>query len=313
MDGPVAHRSEPPGHVEVEDLAVLAEGRLPAEDCARVRAHLAVCEDCYEIFADMVRFLEEEEKSAAGQVDGQEGKEIKRFPFPDASRGSVRRWFPAAAAAVLVLGGWIGYRSLSGSSQVTVADVSQYLPADATQEQLVPQDVFRGSERGDPLPFRVGVELVDLQAALKTGDVDLAKDAALDVAALFQDESFMDEHHAFYLRLSQELSAGDLSRLSTQSERYADGALRDSFEPPLLDFGIWAEAARLAAVGRQPEFFRDRRHRKALSRFAGEESISQESRELLRGLRDAWNEPDYLTLAAQLRKIVRTEYRRSAY
>lgn len=313
MDGPAAHRTEPPGHVDVEDLAALVDKQLSEEECAQVRAHLAECEDCYEIFADMVRFLEAEEaeEGKAGPDEGRDGAEIKRFPFSDAWRGSVRRWLPQAAAAILVLGGWVGYRAAFSAPPVTIAGTSDYLPSDVGPRDLVPQDVPRGGEQTDPLAFRVGVEVVDLQAALKSGHVELAKGAAEDVARLFFQNDFYVEFYQYYSALGQRLSAENLPELAAESVQYADGELREGFEPLILEFGIWAEAARLAAETGQPGFFQDRRNRRALSRFARNKTIEEDTRKLLRGLEKPWESRTYPALAEQLKEIVRSEYRRS--
>src|SRR5689334_20995780 len=92
------------GHPDLEGLAALIDGRLSAERAARVRAHLATCEECREVFFETVDFVREEE----GQGDG---STVVPFERPRSWHALIA--YPAAAllAAGLSAVFYIHYRA----------------------------------------------------------------------------------------------------------------------------------------------------------------------------------------------------------
>jgi Putative zinc-finger len=64
---PLEARMEPPARCpDLEELAELLDGTLPAARRAAIVAHLASCEDCYEVFAGAALFQAESRLDAAG-------------------------------------------------------------------------------------------------------------------------------------------------------------------------------------------------------------------------------------------------------
>ncbi len=45
------------GHPSAEELAAYIDGNLGKEEAARVTAHLASCEDCYDVYSMTAQFL----------------------------------------------------------------------------------------------------------------------------------------------------------------------------------------------------------------------------------------------------------------
>jgi predicted anti-sigma-YlaC factor YlaD len=102
-----------------EELAAFLDGMLSESERARVVAHLADCESCYEIFAGVVHFQQD---SASLE---QEGTVV---PFPSKKDGegarSGRWWIPAAAAAVLAVGvGFAGYQAFVAPPEIAVKNL----------------------------------------------------------------------------------------------------------------------------------------------------------------------------------------------
>ena len=113
----------------LEDLAAFLDGNLPEDGRARVTAHLADCERCYEVFAGAARF--QEDSAPKGRVF--------RFPFrkrkpADLGKATAEvysngggtlflapRWKTAAMAAsallVVGLGAFIGYQAFWAQSE----------------------------------------------------------------------------------------------------------------------------------------------------------------------------------------------------
>jgi anti-sigma factor RsiW len=48
-----------PGHPEIEELAALIDGMCGTSEASRLRAHLASCSECYEVFAETLHLLED--------------------------------------------------------------------------------------------------------------------------------------------------------------------------------------------------------------------------------------------------------------
>src|SRR5436853_4609320 len=77
-----------------EDLACYIDGTLSPEEAARVTAHLASCESCFEVYSEVLRFqLESEPAPETGKV----------VPFRNSERDRRAPWRPALAAAAVVL------------------------------------------------------------------------------------------------------------------------------------------------------------------------------------------------------------------
>src|SRR5262245_38753151 len=113
MTGPDA------SHIGLEDLALLAEGRLKPEQAARLHEHLAECRQCTAAYADAVRyravwlaeseaFVPPRELIGAGVAVGPGEPEPLREPRRVSARGAlsrgVRRGWVLAGASLALAG-----------------------------------------------------------------------------------------------------------------------------------------------------------------------------------------------------------------
>jgi anti-sigma factor RsiW len=155
-------------HPPLEDLAAFIDGALGEEECARMQAHLARCEECYELFTETVRFQQEEagegeavageEEKGAGREDAGEEAEVlpfrERAPVPERAREHPPKehpqkkhlqkepprrersrfrlgWAAAAAVAVLALAvGPLVYRRVAPGSGPAAPQGSEALQED---------------------------------------------------------------------------------------------------------------------------------------------------------------------------------------
>lgn len=296
-----------------EELAAFLDGTLTKAERARVTAHLADCESCYEIFAGTVHFLEDSSlvEVAAAAV----------LPFvskKEGGGGGIRRWLPAAAAAVLVAGlGYGGYKELSAPPALTalVAPVA-HRPGVAGKINVT-RYRGEGGEDEDLLSLRpaflVGARLVDLRLSLQAGDRAKASDLLRDMGNQLKKVSFLDEEADRHIQeanaLEQKATDEDLRRIDASlpaRERDFEEILPSSF-----DFGKWTEAGRLAAETQAPGFF-GWRNRWYLRRFLKNKDDYEEGvAGHLAEIEQIWDRgnlqpKDYQDLSRQFGEIVRS-------
>jgi hypothetical protein len=265
-----------------EDLAAYLDGMLAAPERARITAHLADCESCYEIFTEAAHFQQD---SAPAESTGR----IVDFPAKkEGGGGAMKRWLiPAAAAAVLAVGGvgFVGYRSFF--AEITAPElVASLQPADL-ESHLHRFTAYRGiGDDSEPVlsskpSFLIGARLVDLQISLDRGQAKEASELLRGIGQGIQSVPLgdRDENAKLYLDAAEQLGSGGpgaLGKIKDAAPRW-EAELKDSvLDPDFLTFGKWTEAGRLAAETRSADFF-NRRNRRFLSVIS--RSLAEEQKE----------------------------------
>lgn len=235
-------------HPDDETLAAYVDGTLASSQREEVTEHIASCEDCYEIFSETARFLNEQDAaSKSGEV------------VPFRRRGMqmpARSWIAAAAVLmVALLGGWLLLRGGSGPTDPLQASSGELLALlDAQTRESAVTHLWNERSGGsafspsdEDLAFAVGVRLVDIQAAIDAGDEATVRDA-LEALALVLAESPTVDLSGAVSDLPRAPQRADLENL----ERRLAGELPAG---PLAR-GRFVETARLAAATGSEEFFR---------------------------------------------------------
>jgi hypothetical protein len=244
-------------HPSPEALAAFVDGRLSGDPRAQVMAHLDRCRDCYEVFAETVRFQGAEEPR--GRV-----VRSSRFGAPQWV------WWTAAAAAVLVvaivapviwedlgLGGTDGEGEVLLSSAELAATLGSAGPASSADASglLAGGFAFAGGAGPREAAFRAGVRLMDLAAAARGLELDGAGEALEGLARLLADaglDRVLEDDLDAAREAVAEADALALERAVGRLEAGAEGAL----DPFHLALGKWAEAGRLAAASGETALFR---------------------------------------------------------
>jgi len=277
-----------------ETLAAFIDRRLPADERRRVEEHLVECPDCYEVFVETVRFLQEEDAAAAG---GEErgGTPVRRGPW--LSRKAAQVILPLAATVILVVGAWSVVRSgLFGgvgrlpAAGALVAGLDPATLAPGRVEHLVkdygwPRSRGGGASSGglgderlaaavDPdVGFRCGVLITDLELALRRDDLDREVTVQLlrRMTALLRDGvPIWEPLISGYRDLEHLVEAGEpASRLLEISEALAEH-VQDQVGQGPFRLGSWAEAGRLAAAAGTVEPLRSGDLRAAAERLERE-------------------------------------------
>lgn len=260
-------------HPELEDLAAYIEGKLSPAERDAITAHLAECDECFQVFSEAVRIgQEEEDEAAAVPVPG--GDQVP-LPFERRKtavalpRLSAARWWPAAAAAVLVLGvGAAVYRSLVARPTISTPQIVTSLRdvPDLFNETIhspVQRGVGHGTSTSSVEAFQLGVLEVDLELSLKAEDGKAAEEVCRQIGNAINDDPMLTDQLPVF-RAVRDLKSGKLPPDLPTRLRNALATAQPSLSPLYADFGRWAEAGRLSTITGDHGFFKKRDNRRLL-------------------------------------------------
>lgn len=252
------------GHPELEELAALIDGRLSAGRAVHVRAHLASCEECREVFFETVDFVREEEARKA---------KAALLPFERPVRKATWKSRLAVAlptAAVLALSASLVYVQFFAPPRVAWAKLASNLghrPKKLKYEALH-DPIMRGIPRpGGEISqqsFRLGVALVNLQVSLEGEKQTPADNALAKINGLNELLEQAPEVKKFYINLHNRLPQ-HLRPWAERAEKMADslrGSSGGTADDLYLDFGLWSEAGHIAAAAEDERFLTSRDNRR---------------------------------------------------
>ncbi len=247
--------------LDLEDLAAFADGGLTGAERRRAVKHLADCERCYDIFADVVQLQDEEEARVQAAGDQESDDHLAAVVVHPRSRY------------------WL-WPSIGGALATAALVVLVVAPL-VRNDQRPPPEVGWDEHpwltlRGGAMPglgpearaFRLGVRTIDLEVALSAGRPDEAKDhsARLEYLASGLEESTKarDLLRALRARLQAGMAPAGLVR---QAERAA-GLLEDlAPTPPYFELGRWVEEGRSAVLVGDRRYFESRRASRFLNKL----------------------------------------------
>lgn len=282
-----------PGCPSSEDLAAFVDGRLQGLQRERILEHLASCEDCYQVFAGVVDFQEQEEAADGGSAGEHEGRQAEVVPFPQAPAGSpVRRRFrgtPALRWAACLLAGVGGallyYRHLTVPPDLTTRELLAPLEARAASllgKTWFEKDLKRGGGTGfssSSATFMLGVYWTDLETAALSNDFKMLPEIARRFHGLVAETTVdgrveealvygLDPEVVSWVKNLAEqpvtLPGPALLAEIAQAEKRMDASFEkeDRYQ---LTRGKWAAAGWLAAKAEDAEFFAKPKNRRYLA------------------------------------------------
>jgi hypothetical protein len=312
-----------------EELAAYIDGTLGKAESARITEHLASCEDCYAVYMETLHFQLE---SSAAEPEGVVDAEVRQFRRPSKARpaqeggalgGSWKspvRWLPLAALLLVGVGSGGYFQFLAAPRLVITPATPPLASIPQGNQSLWLGPTYRGVGPGeetklDDASFRMGVQIVNLQATLQAGQVKESQDVIARILNLLKPQPFTDDFQKGYIGITNAVEKRPPADLLPEATRLAKES-RDVFDIPSLDLGQWVEAGRLAAMARNPTFFQQPETRKFLRRLRWndklglhEVKLDPTTRESLtrvsqivanRNLRPA----DYAALRTELEKIL---------
>jgi len=316
------------GHPSAEELAAYIDGNLGKEEAARVTAHLASCEDCYDVYSMTAQFLLAAEPAPPDE-------NIVRFPprklsqrrrsFIGYKTATLVRWLPIAALLLVGVGTGTFQFLAPPPGLVPTKLVPPFADPSSLDEGLWRGPTYRGDGgdeeiKLDEAAFRMGVQLVNLQASLKAGNAPTAQDVVARILGLLEPQPFTDDLQKGYKGITAALDHKPPSELLPEASRLAQES-REIFEPTTpLDLGQWVEAGRLAALAHNPSFFQQSDTQRFLRRLLwrdklglGDTKLDPVSREILDQIseiasKDDLQAADYVALQKQFDRILEKYY-----
>ncbi|MGB5163537.1 MAG: hypothetical protein WBQ27_20690 [Thermoanaerobaculia bacterium] len=250
---------------EIEQLAALLDARLGGKEREQVVEHLNQCEACYEIFAETLRFKQEETES--GRLIEHPATR-RRFTWAAASMAAA-----AVLALIVALPLWYLQRFAAPG------DFAAYRLADRLVAGSEAAALMNHTYSGDgwsrtrgfgallnerQRAFRLGVRTIDLEIALRTSDGERAERLLHELADMASDLPLPEMILVSYNDLVERLELGEAPESLVDRSTGAASLVDDAAASPYYALGQWAEAGLLAASSGDAEFFRQR----AVRRFS---------------------------------------------
>lgn len=293
--------------LDLEDLAAFADGRLFGAERRQVVEHLADCESCYEIFAE-VKAFEDEEAPGGAAAESASPEPMAEVVVHPRARAWLRPGLGGlAAAAVLALvvmplvrvdrfpapdPGWDGHRWMA--TRGGPVESPRVWP---------PQDLDR-----EKAAFRLGVRTIDLRVALSADRIDRAAEVCEELEGLLRNFERPETLTSRYEGLRRRLGQGEPAEILLEEANEAEGLLEDYAVPRhYYVLGRWTEEARAAAVTRNRRFFTRRETGRLLDGFEGIEmsppGISEELEKVIALIAGGVAEEDLEALLRSLDRI----------
>jgi hypothetical protein len=307
-----------PGHPELEELAALIDGHCGDADAARIRTHLASCEECYEVFSETLHLQEDLREEDPVWLDPLPSENVREGTPPaggvvvelERRRKTWPMWAAGSLAALVVLGVGIGLWIPMASSPVSdVAQLTaQLTPPLAGQaaglgldlQKSAWNEVKRGGGNGKTTPpeelaVQAGVAALNLQLALASNDSAAADNAAAQMCSVLgisregnqpngklvsSQLNFADPAIVdFYGKLRGRLR--NPKSLAGEAAKQAN-ALRTALAgtEDYFDLGKWAEAGRFATIARKPAFFAEKTAGSLLGKLQKEAEKDKDAAEI---------------------------------
>ena len=295
-----------------EDLACYVDGTLSPEEAARVTAHLASCESCFEVYSEVLQFQLESEPAPAGKV----------VPFYSERRKREPLWYSSIAALLAVGLAGVYFYFLASPPVLATSELTAPFQGKAGVSKQGWMPATRGAEDEDRLmreaAFRLGVQAVNLRTSLTAGDRDTASNVIAFILKALHGQPVDKEIGESFTSIKNALEGNPPAKFATDADRLLEDARE--LDPAYFDLGRWVEAGRLAAIARDPAFFQQPENRSFLrhvlwrDRFGIKDSkLPEKSRGELRAIDDILDKSelqsaDYDTLKSHFDKILDANY-----
>jgi hypothetical protein len=272
-----------------ERLAALLDERLSGAERDELLARLADSDEDLALFAEAAavqRELEEEDEAAS--VPGV----LPLRPPARPARRLDRRWLAAAAVVAGLALVPMAWRATQGGAVREPAQAVAMLGDQAIglPRGWIDRPAWSGTRGGgenpadDALSVRVGAYMVNLEVAIRAGDVENTRLLSARVASMLREANVAGTPAARQFDVLAERAGGDPAELLSLLDEASDAAA-GALDGDRYALGAWAEAARIAAARRDAAFFRDARTGRTLDRAQELVGDDEEARAAIAAIR----------------------------
>jgi hypothetical protein len=288
-----------PIDVTPERLALLLDGRLPAEERERLLAALAHDPEMLAVLADASAAL----ATPGGAITSR--SEPWRVP--------PGLWVALAAGIVAVVAVPLGvqrWQDARVEPQAAADPVASYVAMldgarSAPALELAPWSATRSIRGPTPvsaLPWRIGARFVDLEIAVSARDSATSVRVATEVASLLEEAGVAAPTRAVFLDTAAMVREA-AGAWRSQARRARADAVR-SIGDDAVSGGAWIEAARYAAVRRDAAFFGAGRSRAAVGDLRRRGVLDAPAAALVLAAGARSSAADWVRLEALLREAI---------
>ncbi len=226
-----------------EHFAAFIDGNLNGEDRDALMGHLSSCDDCYELYTEVISMQEEMAKDS-----WLSSKVIKFIPYP-----------LAAAAAILIM--LFVFRDSYVEDLSFVKERVAMLAADIDTESFsygrsdgsTYDYSFTDTTTLTSKSFRVGISLTDIELATTAEDKESTSVLLNNIIASLKSMNVSSESILIYDDMNKEIEeGGSLKQISDRIDKAMFINLRDYL---FVRFGQWCEGGRIAAVTGTGKFY----------------------------------------------------------
>lgn len=227
------------------EIAVFLDGKLNDTDRDAIMGHISSCDDCHDLFIEVINI--QEETSKVSRLN----PKFLIFKFVPYSL--------AAAAAILVTFFLLSDNSIDRLSfvnervAVLTEDAGRASLPEMNREGAVYRYGFADVTTPKNTSFRIGICLADIKIAATTNNKESISGLLSNMVVLLKNTKVSGKTILFYEGMTKEIEESETLRQLTGGIDVT--ILREVDEPLFVWFGQWCEGGRIAAVKRTERFY----------------------------------------------------------
>lgn len=228
-----------------EEIAVFLDGKLNDTDRDAIMGHISSCDDCYELFTEVINIQEEPSKVS--------------WLNPKFLISKVVPYSLAAAAAILAMSYLLRDYSIGNLSFVNdrvailTEDTGRASLPEMNREGAVYRYGFADVTNPKKASFRIGICLADIKIAATTENKESISGLLSNMVVLLKNTKVSGKTILFYEGMTKEIEESGTSRQLMGGIEVM--MLKEVEEPLFVWFGQWCAGGRIAAVKRTERFY----------------------------------------------------------
>lgn len=233
-----------------EHLAAFLDGNLNAADRDAVMGHVSSCDDCHELFTEIINIQEELSKEEEPSKVSWLNPKFLVFKFVP---------YSLAAAAILAMFYLFRDNSIDRLSfvkervAILAADIDSESFSYAHSESSTYDYSFTDAPTLKSISFRIGISLADIEMVTTAGNKESTIGLLNNIVALLKSMKVSGRSILFCEDMKKEIEEG--GSLKQFTGRIDNAIFAEIDEPVFVRLGQWCEGGRIAAAQRKMEYY----------------------------------------------------------